>query len=882
MAFDDCVTRLLDADQITEERAQELLDEYEDAIEFFRDAGMSESRAETHAAAETFEGFEGQVMEKSRQQIMQARRTAENLRKLQNFDSGDEPGAFYQSLIEYDPLDRAAHTNVRKRYEARFQQYMQRFHEILAEEGDVRAGEQFSGSIGGIRGRQTQATGRDIVRELYAQHDELPGNATGNNQAAALARAFRETIDLAADDYITMGGALIKRDDYLAPNPLHDVTELLNSGSGAKDKSEWVEFVMERVDPGRMIDYNTGKPLTDSRLRELVEQTYDNIVTEGRMNQEPGVARRRMLGNNRQDHRFLVFKDADAWLEYNERFGTSNPWDMLIGHLDSLARDTSQMEIFGPNVKAGREFIKDVAMRKAQIMRQEGKGASGLFGRLGLTKDKVEQVRGQLDRGDRMMRVWRGNYKPANSFFANSMSAIRNTLVSAQMGSAFLVSLSDMNWSFMRNMFNGMPAKKNLVRLVKRLNPASAGDRQIALRSGMIASHSNVISSAQKRYLGFLEGPDISRMMAKGTLQLSLLEPWTNRGRWMSGMELMGHFRDMSTKSYGELAEAGGGLGKGGFQRMLDRYDITPDEWDIIRSADPLDEDGAKFLRPADVQNHPRKGDTGFEPERLREISLKMHEAVATEVDYMIPTTSLRARSIFGLESAPGTFFGEVARSFAMYKNFPMTMYYTHILSGIHNMGGFLNSAKYLGAAGIGATLFGAAALELNQIAKGRDPLNANPTTNVGKKFWLRAFVKGGAGGLWADFILRNQNRFGEGLIVNAAGPTAGLVEDAMELTQGNIFDKAAGKDANFGRDMVDFLNRYMPGGNIFYLRAAKERLIFDQLQRMVDPEAYQSFRREEQFFRQQYNQDVFWEPGEAKPDRVPDIGAIIEDDDLR
>lgn len=880
MALDDCVNRLLDADQITEERAQELLDEYGDAVDFFQKSGMSEGKAQEVAAAETFEAFQDQVVEKSRQKILQAKKTAERLRDMEEFGDGTEPGAFYQSLIEYDPWERGSNINVRRRYKANLGRYMERFHEVLAEEGDITAAEQFKGSIGGIRGPKTRATGRDIVRELYAQHEDMPGESTGNEAAKMLARAYRETKELAADDYIVSGGALIKRDDHLLPNPYHSVTELLNSGKNAPDKSEWVDFVLPRLDPEKMIDYNTGEPLADSRLRELVGNMYDNVVTEGRMTKEPGVPRRRILGNNRSDHRFLVFRDADAWLEYNDRFGTSNPWDMLIKHIDSYARDTAQMEVFGPNVKAGREFIKDVARRKAQIIRKQGTEPNGLTGMLDDETDIVEEVNSQLKKGDNMMKTFRGDYN--NNTYSRTMSGLRNIQVSAQMGSAVLPATSDLGWSAIRNHFNGMPAKKNLVRIINRLNPAKETDRQVALRSGMIANYSNTITNSQRRFFGFVDGPGVTQSLSKASLQLSLLEPWTNRGRWMSSMEVMGHFRDMAGFSYDELADQGSFLAKGGFQRMLDRYGITPEEWDIIRSADPLDEDGAKFLRPADVENHPRSGDPGFEPERLKNIALKMHGAVATEVDYMIPSTSLRARTFFVGGSEPGSFLGEVGRSMAMYKNFPMTLYYTHLTTMLYNTRSFAEAAGYAAAMGAVSTLFGAAAIELGQIAKGRDPLTANPETNMGKSFWIRAFIRGGAGSLWADYILQDQNRYGENLITNAAGPVGGFVNDSYNLTIGNFRDMIEGNDSNFGRDATDFLSRYMPGGNIFYLRAAKERLIFDQLQRMVDPEAYQSFRREEQFFRQQYNQDVFWEPGEAKPDRVPDIGAIIEDDDLR
>jgi hypothetical protein len=69
-------------------------------------------------------------------------------------------------------------------------------------------------------------------------------------------------------------------------------------------------------------------------------------------------------------------------------------------------------------------------------------------------------------------------------------------------------------------------------------------------------------------------------------------------------------------------------------------------------------------------------------------------------------------------------------------------------------------------------------------------------------------------------------------------------------------------------------------GGRAFSIEVANrgfmERLIFDQLEAAIDPNAAQSFRRIEQGARRDYGQRFFWKPGATAPARGPDLGAAV------
>ncbi len=77
----------------------------------------------------------------------------------------------------------------------------------------------------------------------------------------------------------------------------------------------------------------------------------------------------------------------------------------------------------------------------------------------------------------------------------------------------------------------------------------------------------------------------------------------------------------------------------------------------------------------------------------------------------------------------------------------------------------------------------------------------------------------------------------------------------------------ASGEKTHFGRELVRFARSNIPGSNIWYLRLAWERIVIDQLQYLLDPEANESFKRRQQFWKRETGQEFFWRPGEVLPD---------------
>ena len=83
----------------------------------------------------------------------------------------------------------------------------------------------------------------------------------------------------------------------------------------------------------------------------------------------------------------------------------------------------------------------------------------------------------------------------------------------------------------------------------------------------------------------------------------------------------------------------------------------------------------------------------------------------------------------------------------------------------------------------------------------------------------------------------------GGSLAQTTAGPVFQFGDDVRRLLIGNALQGAGGADTNTGRELMNFLRRYTPGGSVWYARLGYERLIVDELQRHLDPRANQQFR---------------------------------------
>jgi hypothetical protein len=163
----------------------------------------------------------------------------------------------------------------------------------------------------------------------------------------------------------------------------------------------------------------------------------------------------------------------------------------------------------------------------------------------------------------------------------------------------------------------------------------------------------------------------------------------------------------------------------------------------------------------------------------------------------------------------------------------------------------------------------GAAAMQAKNIVYGKDPQDMSTG-----KFWLQALAQGGGLGIYGDMLNSALVRTGRSPVAEFGGPIVGAVEDATRLTFAQSRKAFEGKDTTFGAELTRVLRRYTPG--TFYLKQAVDRLVWDQLQTLIDSDYRGSFDRSEQRLRTDTGQQFWWRPGQAVPERGPNLGSAL------
>ena len=193
-----------------------------------------------------------------------------------------------------------------------------------------------------------------LVREVFGQD-------TGNVPAREMAEAWRIVSDELRKRANAAGMRIPKRVDWGMPQS-HDMMRVRKV-----TEAEWKDFIRNRLDPAKMIDEKTGLPMNDETLELALSEVYTTIVEGGlnKVSTPKFSAGGTSLANRRTDHRFLVFKDPDAWLEYQQKFGEPDPFATMIRHVESMSRDIAMLEVLGPNPNAMITALKTRAKKIA-------------------------------------------------------------------------------------------------------------------------------------------------------------------------------------------------------------------------------------------------------------------------------------------------------------------------------------------------------------------------------------------------------------------------------------------------------------------------------------------------------------------------------------
>lgn len=672
---------------------------------------------------------------------------------------------------------------------------------------------------------------RDLVREIF-------GHDTGNLAAREMAQAWLKSAEMLRVRFNAAGGQIGELGGGRGYLPqAHDALRVR-----AATFEQWRDTVLPELDRAAMIDRRTGLAWSDQALELELRKTYDTIRTSGWFDREPGAAMGiGATANRRADPRFLIFKDADSWLRYNEAFGQQNAFGAMLSHIDGMARDTAAMEIFGPNPAAGVEWLRQTIEKSAEMVADDGTA--------------LKRARVDLDRMDVLWKQFSGaNMRPAREWLANLGSGVRSYETARTLGSAIASAVpGDIGTQFMAARLYKLPFVRVMENQLKMLNPVNGEHRLLANELGLIYEGWTNHAAARMRALA---GDELAagRMgqVAESVLRVTGLGWWTDSGQSAWGMGVHLHMATVRKLGFAQLDPH--------FRGLLEHGGFTAGEWDAIRATPVTRRAGADWLFAQDIKD-PVLGD------RVLELLADRKNLAVQEADF-------ETRAIFNDGLKKGTVKGELGRNSLLLKSFGISMLMQHGRQ-IMGMTSWKSRRAYTARMFITLTLAGAMTIQLRELAKGRDFRDMTRGD-----FWKQAILQGGGWGMLGDLAgLVADPRVGN-FAKYMAGPVADTTESAARVIHDVVISGAGSlgltdKQVNMGGTFDKALRDQLPGGNIFYTKLALNRLVLDHLRELNDP----NYRQAWNLMERQAQKDgtgFWWNPGENMPSRAPDFSNAL------
>lgn len=683
----------------------------------------------------------------------------------------------------------------------------------------------------------------NVLREVFE-----PGSSS-DPQVAALARSWAATAEWLRRRFNAAGGMIPRHRRWGMPQQ-HSARKIYKAGREA-----WKRYTLSRLDAGAMVHPHTNRVLTAHELDQALDHVFATITSRGDSNIIPGLAPRGgSFAAKHTDPRFLVFKDFDAWREYQMRFGDEDLFGAMASHISQMSREIAAMEIFGPNPDGAMNYFHGWIRREA-ARALEGR-PDALFPRTGRVLNAFQELKGGgfqryaeigVHRLKNMWAQYKSHLLPVDNIMADVVDITRDVFIMSRLGgTSVLAGMTDPMYGVTTRAMFGLPWWRTYFDYLRGL-PDTAVNRRRALEAGVVIDQYAHMFAPIARYIGDVGARRSTAVNADRFLTYTGLKAVTQLGKNANGMMLAQELAKLRRFGWADLRPA--------HRRLLTSMGIQEPAWDVIRSAPTVTIGGVEQI-------------SAFQVRRLNvEIGEQLIDGVNRINELAVPTANNRATSLlYQTDRAPkGTAGGVVFRSFGFLKSFSFSVMNTHFYRIYEHFrcGEDFAAGQYLFVMLAGMTGAGMVAQNLLDWGQGRDMREWDDPTLLED-----GFIRGGGGGLAADIFRAGTDQYGDNAYEYVLGPVITTWIDLAQLAGGNIRRAAdPEQDTRWRRDALDAANKLFPGQNLPLIGTVIDRVGFDTFQSWIDEEAAEDrAERQMNYFENNKNQGFWWDQGEALP----------------
>lgn len=687
-----------------------------------------------------------------------------------------------------------------------------------------------------------------IVRERF-------GENTGDALAKKISDKMGDVFETMRDRFNRNGGDIGKLDNWGLPQT-HNIGKIAKAG-----KEVWVNKAESLIDTRQYVHEN-GDYYSQQEIRSLLEYTYDTLSSDGANKIEVG---RQATGggtskvtNRHGESRVLHFKDAESWLEYQSEFGGMQFVDLVEAHINGLSKDIAMVENLGSNPKTALKILMDAAAKKDWEK--------------GIDENKTKS---SCKRIETMFDEFSGGNSPQSQVLANLGTSYRSMNIFSMLGGTTITSITDQATIAKTAHVHGLSYRKAFGELLSQLNPANKADRELAHSLGlateeMLGSIARWSDDGLTSTYGKSEKlARISSGIASQVMRFSGLNALTAASKVGFSKLLMEKYGRLSrSKAWNDLDAQD--------RELLSNTGLDERAWQVFQLAEPVvDREGNQLMSARSIYEIPDEKLTDFgDPKQVKDqVASQLQAHLLDEQGMAVIEAGLREKTLINV-GARGTIAGEIFRGIVQFKSFSAAFLMRHG-SRIMAQEGLKGKAAYAIPLFVMTTLLGGLVVQLKELLNGNDPQTMWDSDDPKKasSFFVRSAVQGGGLSILGDILVAGTDTSGRDANSFVAGPLGSDFTALLGLTVGNLTQYNEGKDTNFGNEAFRFVKGKVPAQNLWYTKAAINRMVFDEMQDTIAP-GY----REKALRKAERQQDrTQWWGDDIDDIRSPDFERIVE-----
>ncbi len=703
-----------------------------------------------------------------------------------------------------------------------------------------------------IKGGLGVFTDQDLVQKIVR---ERFGENTGDALAKKISDKMGDVFETMRDRFNRNGGDIGKLDNWGLPQT-HNLEKIAKAG-----KEAWVNKAESLIDTRQYVHEN-GDYYSQQEIRSLLEYTYDTLSSDGANKIEVG---RQATGggtskltNRHGESRVLHFKDAESWLEYQSEFGGMQFVDLVEAHINGLSKDIAMVENLGSNPKTALKILMDAAAKKDW--------EKGIDNNATTRSRKRAQV---------MFDEFSGGNSPQSQVLANLGLAYRSMNVASMLGGTTIASLADQATIAKNASVHNVSYRKAFGGLIEQLNPANKADRDFAHGLGL-ATEEMLGSIARwsddgltTTYGRTAKLARISSSIASQVMRISFLNALTSASKVGFTKLLMEKYGRLSrSKAWNDLDVQD--------RELLSNTGLDERAWQVFQLAEPVvDRKGNQLMSARSIYEIPDEKLTAFgDPKQVKDqVASQLQAHLLDEQGMAVIEAGIRERTWMTV-GAKGTATGEVFKGIIQFKSFSAA-FLMRQGSRMVAQEGLKGKAAYGIPLFVTMTLLGGLVVQLRELLNGNDPQTIYDSNDPKKatSFFMRSLVAGGGLPVLGDILVAGTDTSGRDANSFVSGPLGSDFTGLLGLTVGNLTQYNEGKDTNFGNEAFKFVKGKIPAQNLWYTKAAINRMVFDEMQDTIAPGYRENALRKAE---RQQDRERFW--GDDINDiRAPDFERVVK-----